>query len=217
MMTVAHDFLLLSLDDHSGHILVNDRLLFQACISAAWLGEMMFQDRLVPAGADRFALRPGPLSPGLLGKVEAALEGRKPAKLDTCIQNLWGTWQGNKLDVWVTDDLVEQGVLRAEPNKLWFITYSYRHPTSDLSPETHIRQRLRTHLQTATDTDPPHRDDALLSLVRASGLLGQVWSLSEIEQYRPKIDERTKRAPLGRDAKQLADAQTAAILLTVIT
>lgn len=216
-MTLAHEFLLLSLDDDSGSTLINNGLLFQACISAAWLGEMMFQDRLVAAEADQFALRPGPLSPGLLGKVEAALEGRKPAKLDTCIQNLWGTWQGNNLDGWVKDDLVEQGVLRAEPNKLWFITYSYRHPTSDLGTETSIRQRLRTHVQTATDLDPPHRDDALLSLVRASGLLTQVWSEVEIEQLRPKIVERTKRAPLGRDAKTLADIQAAVLLTTVIT
>jgi hypothetical protein len=214
MQTLAHDFFLLSLDDHTGESLVKNSLVFNAAIAAAWVGEMMFQDRLVSVDADKFALRAGPLSPGLLGKVEGQLVDKKPSPLGSCITGIRGFWGNINLVGWVQDDLVERGVLRKEADTLWFITYKTRHPTADITTEESIRERLQNHLITVTDADPPHRDDALISLLRAAKILDQVWAQpDELARLRPLILERTKRAPLGLKAKEISDAEQ--ILLTV--
>jgi len=216
MLTLAHDYVLLSLDDHSGQTLVEDSFMLRSAVSAAWIGEMMFTDRLVPVSAGKFALRPGPLSKGLLGEVEKALEGGKPADLRTCMSWLWGTWTTNDIAGWVRDDLVAKGVLRHEQDKWWFIAYNTRHPTADMTTELSIRERLRKHLATVGESDPPHRDDALISLLRASELLEQVWAPRELEALRPLIVERTKRASLGLEAKHAADAARAAVMAATV-
>ncbi len=213
MHTLAHDYILLALDDHSGSSLVEDSFMLNAGIGAAWISEMMFRDRLVAVSAGQFALRPGPLSPGLLGRVEEALVDRRPAAIQKCMGWLWGSWTGNDLVGWLHDDLVARGVLRQEQDKFWFIRYNKRHPTADMTTELSIRERLRKHLSTVSESDPPHRDDALISLLRAAKLLEQVWDLRQLEELRPLIVERTKRAPIGLEAKQVADSARTAMMI----
>ncbi len=217
MLTLAHEYLLLALHDDDGTVLVDNALLSQACVGAALVGEMMFRDRLIATGPNKFALRSGPFSEGLLGKAEEMVANRKPATLRQCMGFLRGDWGNRNLQIWIADDLVRLGVLRREKDKFWFITYNTRHPTADLSTELQIRARLRAHLATVQDSDPPHRDDGLISLLRASKLLNQVWATSALETtLQAQIRERTKRAPLGLEAKNEADAQQAAITAATI-
>lgn len=216
MQTLAHDFYLLSLDDSTGSSLLEDDIMLKAAISAAWLGEMMFADRLIPTSANVFALAPGALSPGILGRVEKGLVEAEPAPLQTHITTLWGWWTQNDLLGWIQDDLVARGVLRVEADKFWFITYNTRHPALDMTKELSTRQRLRQHLSTVRAEDPPCRDDALISLLRASKILDTVWTEAEQVVLQAQIEERTKRAPLGLEAKNSAEGTRAALLAVTV-
>ena len=116
MQTLAHDFTLLPLHDDNGTALVQNSVLLQSCISAAFVGEWMFRDRLVATGPNLFALRSGPISQGLMGKVEERLVGKKPSTLQICMQAIQGSW-GTSLMTLVTEELVAQGVLEKAEDK----------------------------------------------------------------------------------------------------
>lgn len=212
-LTLAHDFLLLALDDNSGSSLCEDDFALHASVSAAFLTDMMFRDRLVPVAANKFQLVDGPLSPGLLGQAEEGLVGKGPATISASLSSLRGFWGNRDLEGWLKADLVERGILRPEADRFLFITYRTRHPAADMRTEDNVIERLRAHLATVEHEDPPGRDDALIGLLRASKLLGQVWSEPEQEVLRPLILERTKRAPIGKDAKEAADSARAAMIV----
>ena len=80
MLTLAHDFLLVTLDDHSG----NSSSTMASCsrpgsAPPSW-GEMQFRDRLAPVPEGRANVPVDPLSDGLMGRVEQALVDCQPAE-----------------------------------------------------------------------------------------------------------------------------------------
>lgn len=107
---------------------------------------------------------------------------------------------------WLRDDLVDKGILRRVDHRVLFVTYHQSFPAEPVAAETQLRERLRTHMTRISHLDPPQRDDALIGLLNASKLLGQVWSEAEQEQLQPQILERTKRTPIGQSALQAAQA-----------
>jgi hypothetical protein len=213
-LLLPHDYLLLALDDGRGTSLVADTTVHSYAMSGAWLAEMMFQERVLPAAANLLQLRSGPLSEGSLGVVEKQLEGFKAGKQLWCLNRLIG-FNGTWLCRLAADDLVAMGVLRAEQDKLWLIPYRTRHPSSDMSAERALRQRLRAHLQTVDHSTAPTRDDALIGLLRVAKILTSVWTEEELRHLRPLIVERTKRSSLGKVVKKAADAAKVAIAASV--
>ncbi|TNE85975.1 MAG: GPP34 family phosphoprotein [Deltaproteobacteria bacterium] len=205
MLTLAHEFLLLALDDQRGTSLAQDAFVLQGGVSAAFLAEMMFRDRLVPVQANKFQLAEGPLSEGVLGEVEETLVGRKPGSLDKCMGWLRGFFGNRDLEGWLKADLVTRGVLDQTPDRFLFLTWRTRFPAVDMATENALIARLREHLATAGHDEPPCRDDALISILRASKMLGTVWSEDEVETLRPQLLERTRRAPIGKVAKTYGD------------
>lgn len=62
MLTLAHDYLMLALDDETGECRGGDLFVRHSVIAAAFIAEMMFRGRLLAVQAHRFQLAPGPLS-----------------------------------------------------------------------------------------------------------------------------------------------------------
>ena len=107
-------------------------------------------------------------------------------------------------------------VIHADPRPRFYSLGTSRRKRHRTRPKQllDIRRRLRAHLQSVDDADPPYRDDGLISLLRATDLLTQVWSPDEVQkQLRPLIIERTRRVSLGLEAKLQSDAQ--ALILIV--
>ena len=140
--TLAHDYILISLDDDTGDTLQWDSFIIRAGVAAAFVAEMVFAGRLVEAPEGLFALAEGTLSAGLQGRVEQALARREPAPLQVCMQRLWGPWKSKDLVGWVRDDLVAHEVLRKEADKFLFVTLRTRHPAVDMSTELSIRPAM---------------------------------------------------------------------------
>jgi len=209
MDTLLHDYLLLSLDDHSGKPDVVDGYAASAAIGAALWAELQLIGAVGAVSADRYLL--GEAAEGLDGVLGVAvdrLRRDKPFKATWAISRL-GHQRHRQLAL---EELVAGGVLREERDKLWIITWRRRWPTTDGSThEEDLRGRLRLWLQTVSQDTPPGREDLLLSLLRYTKLLGQLWSEGELARLRPLIEERTRRAPVGQLAKQVADSTRAAV------
>ncbi|NCG18993.1 MAG: hypothetical protein GWP91_08280 [Rhodobacterales bacterium] len=203
--TLAHDYILISLDDNTGDPLQWDSFIIRAGIAAAFVAEMVFSGRLIEAPEGQFALAEGSLSAGVLGRVEQSLARREPAPLSVCIQRLWGPWKSKDLVGWVRDDLVAHEVLKKEADKFLFVTLRTRLPAADMTLELSIRERLRKHVSTATSADPVCRDDALLSLLEVSNLLHHVWPDDDLAPVQAAIHDRASLSTFGAEAKQEAE------------
>jgi hypothetical protein len=215
LLTLAHEYLLLSLHDSSGTILVQDSIVHNCAMAGAFMGEMLFRDRLAAVKANKFQLRGGALSEGSLGVAEKQLQGCKPYSQKQCLNAIKG-WGGGWTVETIVGDLVAMGVLRTEQDKFWFIPYRTRRPEANPTLERDLRQRLRAHLAAASHKPPPHRDDALIGLLRVSKILHTVWTPAELESLRPLIEQRTRMTPLGVVVKEAADEEKTALAVATI-
>jgi hypothetical protein len=208
-----HEFLLASLCDVKGtSFLGGNRPSF--CLAGALVAEMQERERLVTVGPNEFALASGPMSTDALGLAEARL-GEDKWSMKKAVSRVAWYWFSSVAPIRTAalEELVAAGILHKTQDTFLFIPWRMRYPERDPEVENALRQRLRTHVATATDGDAPSRDDLLLSLLRVGRLYDTIWSKDEIRALKPQLDERTKRAPLGKIVHTLiqeADAAAAA-------
>ncbi len=208
-----HEFLLCSLCDVEGTTFLGGHRP-SYCLAGALVAEMQERERLVTVGPNEFALAAGPLSTDALGLAEARLEGVK-VDMKTAIRKVSWYWFSSVAPIRTAalDELVDAGILGRTQDTFLFIPWRMRYPERDPEVENAIRQRLRHHVATITDGDAPTRDDLLLSLLRVGRLYDTIWTKNEIRALKPQLDERTKRAPLGKlvyDLIKEAEAAAAA-------
>ena len=207
-----HEVLLLDLHDRTGKRHVGSYIAGFG-LAAACVGELEHRGRLKVAGADRFGLAAGSGSRGALGLAEAALgtEIRSLKKCIAVVTNQWFSSPINRIRDAALRELCGAGFLEKRTDYFLIVPWRTRYPEGDGRAERALIDRLRTHLHAVDGNTPPLRDDMLLSVLRAMDLLGSVWSERELQQVRPAIEARTKRAPIGRLAWELArDAEAAA-------
>lgn len=210
-MWLHHQFLLLELDDERGTSAISDSILRQNAVLGAVVAELQLQERLVPVGADVFAIRAGQApAAGSLGLAEGRLAGRRtPMTIKTCLSRLGG-WS-SKIRRAALAELIELGALREERDRLWILTWRTRYPEDDPAVERTVRERLGWWVANVRPEDPPAREDLLLSLLRVSKLLP--WSLKAPARgsVEERVLERTNRAPIGKVVRDLTRETHAAI------
>ena len=206
--TLAHQLLLLELDDSTGRSLQKDSLLAHYGINGAMIAELMWRQRLIPVAADRFALRPGrPPVGGALKLAEDRLSKSRPRKLQQSVARL----RYSAIRRALLAELVDAGALREEQERFLVLFRRSRwHPTPD-SPEEPLIEHLRRYVADVDERTPPTREDLLLSLLRATKLLGTVWRAEDLDgPLRGQIDRRTELAPIGQQVHRAVQAARAA-------
>ncbi|MCB9674163.1 MAG: GPP34 family phosphoprotein [Alphaproteobacteria bacterium] len=206
-----HEYLLFALHDVTGKSLVGGFYATYA-LAGALVAEMQVTERLVAVKANTFALRPGPRSPGALGMAEERLEGRQ-LTMKKCIGAVSHRFLSGigYIRAAALEELASKGIVSPVQDRFLFVPWRMRYPEVDGQAEEAIRNRLREHIRVVGDGDAPGRDDLFLSLLRVSKLLGNVWTDAELERLKPALEERTKRAPIGKLVKELVrDAEAAA-------
>jgi hypothetical protein len=208
---LGHEFLLLYLDDTSGKgDLSSTRLgyTFMGALVAEWL----FDGTLAPDGANRFRVTqresPWPSMRHVLRDLaDASLSYRD------LLDAVYGWVPSDRYDL-ALGELQGLGLLRPVDDTLFGFTWRTRWPMVDGRVEAIVVERLRQHL--ASYQGPPHLDDALVSLLRASDQLGSVWSVAEQEALRPRIVVSSGRAPIGKEVRSAFLAREAAEAAVVV-
>ena len=187
----------LAIDDETGKNQGENRLLWNLSLCGALFAELQLQGRLVSTGADAFTIRTdvAPLT-GTLGLAEQRLTGRRPRNTFQLLQRLASIL--TKLRWRSLEELVELGALRREADTLLRIPWRYRWPTEDGTAEQTVVEHLRHWVFTVDPSQPPAREDLLLSLLRVNGLYDSLLSEAEQRQHAQTLDDRTRRAPIGR-------------------
>jgi Golgi phosphoprotein 3 (GPP34) len=115
----------------------------------------------------------------------------------------------------VLEGLGERGVLAAERGKFLGLIPRTRHVEVDPAPEREARARVRAAVL-GEDPAPDARTVALASLLKATGLTGEVFERSERKQAKKRIGELAAPDEVGAAVKSVTDATTAAVTVAIV-
>jgi hypothetical protein len=85
-----------------------------------------------------------------------------------------------------------------------------RYPTEDPNPERRVRERVRRVV--LEDETPDDRTLALIALMDACGLTGEVFSAKEKKEATDRLDALTNKRRVARAVSKVDDETTDAIL-----
>jgi len=193
-LTLPEELLLLALNERKGTTSLSAApglpygLVGGCLMELALLGRVRLDDgTLVPVGGPK-------IDDDVLERVLERLEAA------TRFQRLDHWLAGSSLEAgWIRrvllDRLVGRGILRREESRVLRIFPRTRYPELDARPELEIRRRLRAVLGGASA--PDGRTAALVVLVHACGMVGEVVPKAERREARSRAQEIAGRNPVG--------------------
>jgi hypothetical protein len=190
---LGHELLLLHLDDDNGKGRLSESLL-----SAAYGGAVLCQWRLdgqlveVKPKAYRLAQRGSRWAS--MQAAEAVMPDA-PASLAVLLEALQG-WRASNRYGPALKELHELGCVEPVKDRLLGLPWRTRWPERSGEVEEALIQRLRDHVA-AGPGQPADRNDALLGILVAVGLLDSVWSPVELEALGGAIEARAQLATVG--------------------
>lgn len=220
MLTLAEELALLAFDARTGKVVGAAAGRLEYGLAGAVLMELLIEGRLT-ARDGRLevsdASRTGePVLDHVLARVR---ETRRLRDLRGWVDRL-ATPELREL---VVDRLVDRGVLSRESGRVLWVFASSRYPERDPAPEQRVRRRVRRAV--LEERHPGVHLAALVSLVEACGLVGEIFSQEELRRARPRLERIASGEFVGgvvsgafADAQAaLQSATTAAITAAIIS
>ena len=195
MLTFTEEILLLLLDDEKGAFVKVPKERLACALVGAVLMDLAFASRI-------------DTDPKKLVVNDAAPTGN--SILDPTLSRLAAHGYGSNTRTWIRvlsvedaegireralESLVVRGVLERREAKVLWVLRSRRYPKIDGKAEKEVKLRIDEVL--FSDEIPSPRDVALIGLVDACGLFGNVFH--EIVRVRPRIDQLRKMDLIGRE------------------
>ncbi|AFY69812.1 hypothetical protein Pse7367_1523 [Thalassoporum mexicanum PCC 7367] len=184
MLSLAEELLLIAFDDDRGVVLTCDAILDYGLVGAV-LSDLILQDRLKLELGNLVVKKNAATGDDILDSVltqiaEAPLQA--PSKWIASLSAA-----SEQLRDRLLERLIEQGILRREEHKVLWVISSPHYPMQDSSSESESRDRIRAAVLEGKQPDP--RTTALISLVKACKLVGEVFSETELPLCDRRIPE----------------------------
>lgn len=93
--------------------------------------------------------------------------------------------------------LIDRGILEAQDERFLWVFRSRRYPMIDGRVEREAKLRIEDVL--LSDDAPDPRDVAMICLLDASDILGDIFSEREMERARPRVEQLRKMDLIGRE------------------
>ena len=206
MLTFTEEILLLLLDDEDGKFAPIPEDNLTCALAGAVLMDLAFANRIDTDRKTLTVIDPTPTGNPILDSTLARLAAH-PSGLNTriWIRALSFEDAGN-IRAQALDSLVERGILEQRARKFLWAFRARRYPTLDGRAEREVKLRIGDLLH--SDDIPDPRDVALICLVDACDILGDIFPDGEIERCRPRIDQLRKMDLIGRElAGAIADVR----------
>jgi hypothetical protein len=191
---------------------------FEFVLGAAVLAELLLQKRVTLDASvkQKFIEIADPTPPGdpLLDACLARVaEAKRRAAAKTWVARFA---KEKRLKHRIAERLCEQGVLRADRDRVLGLFTRRIYPQLDSRPEKEIIARLRRAIFTGTrEVDP--RTAALVSLAHRGGVLKNVFQPRRLKLRKKRIGQIIAGEASGKAVKELIDAAQAAMLAATIT
>ena len=177
MFTLYEDLLMLSIHEDKGTIIGSTVDRMKPGVVGAILAELALMGKIKNSNNGRIqVMDDSPTDDAVLNQVLNALkESEKERKFGYWIANL--SQKPEKLRKQITENLVRKGVFTQEEDRLFWVIPSPLNSEVSASTKYWVNKRLRGMVLAREEMQP--RDIALLSLVKACGLLDLVFLRDE--------------------------------------
>ena len=206
MLTFTEEILLLLLNDEDGQFapIPEDNL---ACaLVGAVLMDLAFANRIDTDPRKLTVIDPTPTGNPILDSTLARLAAHQLGLSTRIWIRKLSLEDASNIRAQALDSLVERGILEQRARKFLWAFRTRRYPTLDGRAEREVKLRIGDLLH--SDDIPDPRDVALICLVDACDMLGDIFPDGEIEHCRPRIDQLRKMDLIGRElAGAIADVR----------
>ena len=209
MLTFTEEILLLLLDDEDGEFapIPEDNLM--CALAGAVLMDLAFANRIDTDPRKLTVIDPTPTGNPILDSTLARLAAHQLGLSTRIWIRALSVEDASNIRAQALDSLVERGILEQRAKKFLWVFRARRYPTLDGRAEREVKLRIGDLLH--SDDIPDPREVALICLVDACNMLGDIFPDGEIEQCRPRIDQLRKMDLIGRElAGAIADIRFAA-------
>ncbi len=212
-LDLLEEYLLIALDDSKGQFVIDSTHLHYGLAGAVLL-ELALREKVSIEGDyvkinDSAAVTEIALNKAL----EYLKEKAKSVKVKDVIAAF--ARQAGEFKQDVLQRLINKGILKKEEHKILWIIPNNKYPTSNLTPENKVRERLKAVMIHGAQSEP--RDIMLLSLIDVSDLTKEAFrDKDDYKKVKKKIKEVTQDVKIsGAINKSIREIQ-AAIMIAIM-
>lgn len=213
-LNLLEEYLLIALDDDKGKFVIDSTYLHYG-FGGAILLELALREKISFEG-DYVRLKDSStVNEVTLNKAIELLQGKaKAVKIKDLIGMLAN--KANELKQDTLQRLMDKGILKKEEHKILWIIPNNKYPTSNLSPENKVRERLKAVMLLGEKSEP--RDIMLLSLIDVSDLTREAFRDKEdYKVVKKKIKEVTQDVRISSAINKSIREIQAAIMIAIAT
>lgn len=211
-LTLAEELLLLGLDDQTGEVILSVSTALPFGLAGALLLDLFNSNRIEIRDDKVFVIDSTPTGNNLLDEALNMLsKSDKPEKVSYWIKHL-----NSSIDDMfekIIKELVSKGILKRQEKKILWIIPVERFPTNDPIPE--VLSRIGIRRIVLENEEPDNRTLALLSLIKASNLIDELFLKDERRQAANIIDDYIKNEKIGKVVSDINNEVTAIIASSV--
>lgn len=215
MLTLPEELLLLGLRDEEGTVASGASLHLRYGLQGAIFSELVLRGRLGVDDKGKVVVRDEtPTGDEVLDETLAAVVKRgKPRSLKDWITSTAKTG-GKGAQARLARRLVERGVLREEEGRFLWVFPTQHFPSIDPGPESDVRDRV--YKAVIYGGTPDERTLILLSLIKASNLIKEVFRDEDRKTAKARIDELARGEVAGQAVAKAVLAVQSAVMAAVI-
>ena len=196
MLTFTEEILLLMLDDDGLFLPIRGGAVEHILVGAV-LMDLAFADRIDTDPEKLQVIDATPTGNALVdGALERIAQSGETLNTKAWVERL-AREQAADVRQRAMDSLIERGILEAKDEKFLWVFHSRRYPTIDGRVERGVKLRMEDVL--LSDDMPDPRDVALVCLVDACDILGDLFSEREMERVRPRVEQLRVMDLIGRE------------------
>ncbi|MDX9789548.1 MAG: GPP34 family phosphoprotein [Candidatus Kapaibacterium sp.] len=211
-LTLAEELLLLGLDDESGEIILSVSTALPYGIAGALLLELHLRNKIELSESVVNIIDESSTGDEILDEVMNLIK----IKIEKEEPKYWIRTINGSIDDLIDrliDGLVRKGVLKREEKRILWIIPIDRYPTKDPLPEVHTRILVRSIV--LENQEPDDRMLALLSLIKASNLIDELFLKDERKQAFNIINDFISNEKIGKAVADINAEVTAIISSSV--
>ena len=206
MLTFTEEILLLLLDDEDGSFVPIPKANLGCAIAGAVLMDLAFAYRIDTDPQALVVTDPSPTGTPMLDGTLAKIASRGDSTDTRSWIRVLSVEDAPTIREQALQNLVARGIVVQREARVMWAFRTRRYPTIDGNVEQEVKLRIGEVL--LSDDIPDPRDVALIGLVDACDILGEIFPDTNMEQCRPRIDQLRKMDLIGRElANAIADIE----------
>jgi hypothetical protein len=211
-LTLAEELLLLGMDDKTGEILLSVSTALPFGLAGALLLDLFIAKKIEIRDEKIYAIDSTQTGNKLLDEAIGLIQVKVQAEnASFWIKNFNSAI--DDLTEKIITGLVDRGVLKREEKKILWLIPVERFPTQDPMPE--VLSRIAIRRIVLENEEPDNRTLALLSLIKASNLIDELFLKEERRQAANIIEDYIKNEKIGKVVADINNEVTAIIASSV--